>query len=80
MIKLFFITILVITTNDNPKGWLQWSKSYSDKSACEEVIKKPQADILLSVQHYLGKKFVAVKKMECLTYNEAVERNDKLGH
>ena len=80
MIKLFFITILVITTNDNPKGWLQWSKSYSDKSACEEVIKKTQADILLSVQHYLGKKFIAVKKMECLTYNEAVERNDKLGH
>ena len=60
MIKLFFITILVITTNDNPKGWLQWSKSYSDKSACEEVIKKTQADILLSVQHYLGKKFVII--------------------
>ena len=80
MIKLFFITILVITTNDNPKGWLQWSKSYSDKSACEEVIKKTQADILLSVQHYLGKKFVAVKKMECLTYSDAVERNTKLGH
>lgn len=80
MIKLFFITILVVTTNDNPKGWLQWTKSYKDKSICEEVIRTTQADILLSVQHYLGKKFIVAEKMECLTYSEAVERNDKLGH
>ena len=83
MVNLYFITILVITTMTIPEGWLQWTQSYSDKTACETVIKQKKAEIIFAASEYLrkgGKTFLFAKKLECLTYEEAVRRNTELGH
>ena len=83
MINLYFITILVVTTNTIPEGWLQWTKSYSDKSICEQVIKQSKADIIFAASEYLrkgGKTFIIAKDLKCMTYKEAVKKNTALGH
>lgn len=76
----YFITALVITVNTVPSGWLQYTHSYEDKKACEALVETSKDSILLSISKHLGSKFVRVEKVECITYEEAVERNTALGH
>ena len=80
MITVYFITILVLTTNTIPEGWLQWTKPYTDKLECELVITKEKDQLTDGIELYLKNKFVEVKKIECLTYDESVKRNSALGH
>ena len=80
MITVYFITILTLTTNTISEGWLQWSKPYTSKSECELVITKEKDQFIDGIEAYLKNKLVAVKKSECLTYDEAVKRNTALGH
>ena len=80
MLTVYFITILTITTNTISEGWLQWSKPYTNKLECELVITKEKDQLVNGVKLYLENKFAVVKKIECLTYNEAVKRNTALGH
>ena len=83
MIELFFITVLTVTTNTNPQGWLQWTQSFSDKAICEEVVEKNKAQIILDVSDYFkkgGRNFVMAKEVRCMSYNEAVKLNTELGH
>ncbi|MEC8912321.1 MAG: hypothetical protein VX478_02750 [Chloroflexota bacterium] len=83
MIELYFITVLVVTTNTIPQGWLQWTSSFSDKAICEEAIVRDKTDIVMAVSEYLkrgGKHFVMAKEIKCMSYDEAVKRNTELGH
>ena len=80
MLTVYFITILTLTTNIISEGWLQWSKPYTSKLECQLIITKEKDQFIDGVEAYLKNKFVAVKKIECLTYNEAVKRNTILGH
>ena len=77
---LFFITMLTLTTNTISEGWPQWTEAYTNKLECELVITKEKDKLIDSVKLYLKNKFIAVKKIECMTYDEAVERNTALGH
>ena len=80
MVTLYFITILVITTNTIPEGWLQWTKPYTNKMECELVIIKEKDQLADSIRLYLQNKFAVIKKIECLTYDETIKRNSALGH
>ena len=80
MVTLYFITILVITTNTVSEGWLQWTKPYTDKMECELVITKEKDQLADSIRLYLQNKFAVIKKIECLTYDETIKRNSALGH
>ena len=80
MITVYFITILVLTTNTVSEGWLQWTKPYTNKLECELVITKEKNQLADDIEVYLKNKLIAVKKIECLTYDEAVKRNSVLGH
>lgn len=80
MIKLYFISVLVMTTNTPSLGWLQWTESYSDKKICEDTIRKNHELISINVKGYLGKKFMNIRELRCLTYNEALDFNTGLGH
>ena len=77
---LYFITMLTLTTNTISEGWLQWTEAYTNKLKCELVITKERDKIINSVKLYLKDKFIAVKKIECMTHDEAVKRNTELGH
>ena len=80
MITVYFITILTLTTNTVSEGWLQWTKPYTDKLECELVITKEKDQLTDGIELYLKNKFVVVKKIECLTYDETIKRNSSLGH
>jgi hypothetical protein len=79
-VKLFFITVLVLTTRTVPEGWLQYSQSYNDHEICMKSISNSYDQIVLSVENRLGAELLKIKEMRCLTYNEAVELNTDLGH
>ena len=80
MIKVVFISVLILTTKTPSEGWLQWTESYSDVEICHERISADFDQIASAVKGYLGKKFVSVLEMRCLTYDEAVKLNSELGH
>ena len=80
MVTLYFITFLTLTTNTVSEGWLQWTKPHTSKLDCELTITLKKDEFVESVKGYLKNKFVRVKKVECMTYNEAVKRNTVLGH
>ncbi len=78
--KLFFITVLVLSTHTVPEGWLQYSRPYNDHEICMKSISNSYDQIVLSVENRLGAELLKIKEMRCLTYNEAVELNRDLGH
>ena len=80
MLTLYFITILTLTTNDISAGWLQWTQPFNNKLKCEFVITQERDQLINGIKGYLKNKFIAVKKMECMTHEEAVKRNHELGH
>ena len=80
MLTVYFITILTLTTNTISEGWLQWSKPYTSKPECELIVMKEKDQFIDDIEAYLKNKLVAVKKIECLTYDEAEKRNTALGH
>ena len=80
LITVYFITALVFTTNNISEGWLQWTKPHTSKLGCELTITLKKDEFMDGVKLYLKNKFVAVKKIECLRYDEAVKRNTALGH
>ena len=80
MIKLFFVTVLVVTTRTIPEGWIQWTQSYNNHEICMESLAGSYDQITLSVKNYLGKELIEVREMRCLTYDQAVKLNSELGH
>ena len=80
MLTVYFITFLTLTTNTVSEGWLQWTKPHTSKLECELTITLKKDEFVESVKGYLKNKFVRVKKVECMTYEEAVKRNTVLGH
>jgi len=80
MIKVVFITVLVLTTETPSQRWLQWSDHYRDVEVCKKKVDEDFDKVSATVKGYLGKKFVSVLKMGCMTHEEAADLNTKLGH
>jgi hypothetical protein len=80
MVKLFFITVLVLSSHTPKFGWMQWTQSYSSKGACEEMVGKDYEKIIDAVKAHLGKDFRKAIEIRCLTYDEARDKNSELGH
>ena len=79
-VMVYFVSVLVITNNVPPVGWMQYKKSYSDLEICQEHIKSDEDNIKKSIISYLGNTLIVIKDMECLTFDEGEKRNTKLGH
>ena len=80
MVKLFFLSALVLTTRTPELGWVQWTQSYADKKICEDVIRSDHDKIASAVARHIGNAFKIVREMRCMTYDRALELNSKLGH
>jgi len=78
--KLFFVTVLILTTKTPVEGWIQYTESFSDKKVCEQVIRKDYDTIASAAATHLSKVFVSIKEMRCMTYQDAVMANTQLGH
>ena len=80
MLKVFFISVLIVTSRTPDKGWIQWTDTFATKSACQDGISKDYFKISEAVENYIGKDFKKVMEMRCLTYGDAANLNRELGH
>ncbi len=79
-LTVWFVSLLIINPVNLPEpgGWLQYTRSYSTIKSCQSHIKTHKPQIILSAIRSMGN--IQIKKVACLTYNEAVKLNTKLGH
>ena len=80
MIATYFITALVMLHVQPSFGWIQYTYPYTDKELCEKYVVEFKDKLSLSIGSHFKNKMVSIQKFECITRDEAVERNTKLGH
>lgn len=77
---LYFVTVLVFRDAIPSSGWIQRTLPYENLEFCQYYVKYNKNSIISSVVKYYGKSIVRIGKIECITRQEAIERNTKLGH
>ena len=80
MITAYFISAFLMLNATPPLGWIQWTQDYSDISSCQEVIKLQKDEMRVAIRAQFGKKVIKILDWKCMTNEEAVNRNTKLGH
>ena len=80
MIATYFITALVMLNVQPSLGWIQYTYPYTDKELCEKYVEEFKDTLSLSISNHFKHRMVSIQKFECITREEAVERNTKLGH
>jgi hypothetical protein len=80
MIEAFYVTALIVISRVPPDGWIQWTRSYATKTACEAVIRKDYVLIGEAIKSFMGKELKVIKEMRCMTHKQAVKLNSQLGH
>ena len=77
---IYFVTVLVSTTNIPSLSWIQANKSYSLLKVCNEHIEKKRDSIMLGLYRHFGNKLISIHNIKCMTYDQAIIGNTKLGH
>ena len=80
MAIVYFITALIMLNGNPPLGWIQYTEKYKDVSKCKEVITYQKEEMGVEIRSRFGKKLVKILKWDCITHQEAVDRNTILGH
>ena len=80
MAIVYFISALIMLNMNPPLGWIQYTEEYPDKSSCKEVISYQKEEMGVEIRSRFGKKLVKILKWDCITHQEAVDRNTILGH
>ena len=80
MTTVYFISAFLMLNATPPLGWIQWTQDYSDISSCQEVIKLQKDEMRVAIWAQFGKKVIKILDWKCMTNEEAVNRNSKLGH
>ena len=76
----YFITALIMLHLNPSLGWVQYTEKYPDISSCKEVIAYQKDEMKVAIRTQFGKRIVKILDWECMTHQEAVDRNTKLGH
>jgi len=77
---IYFITMLIVLNLQPPLGWIQHTFPYDNKEICLSYIAKYKDEIALSVGKQFGNLLLEIKEFDCVTREDAVNRNTKLGH
>ena len=80
MTTVYFISAFLMLNATPPLGWIQWTEEYPDISSCKEVIAYQKDEMKVAIRAQFGKKVIKILDWECMTHQEAVDRNSKLGH
>jgi hypothetical protein len=80
MIATYFITALVMLSGQPSLGWIQYTYPYTDIKLCQKNVTEFTDTLSLSISNRFKNKLISIEKFECITRDEAVERNTKLGH
>ena len=79
-VTVYFITVLVSTTFTPSWGWIQANAPYSLLEVCYEHIESKRDAIVMGLHIFFGDKLVSIHDIQCMTYDQAVKKNTKLGH
>ena len=80
-LTVYFVSILVVTpVLEKGTGWMQHTKSFPTKEICQQEITNKGAAIVAGLGKHFGPVPLYIKDIECLTYNETVQRNTDLGY
>ena len=77
---MYFVTILVALNLQPTLGWVQHTVPFDDKALCLSYVDKYKGSISLSVERQFGNLLKGIREYDCLTREDAVNRNTKLGH
>ena len=78
---VYFVTALVLTTHTPALGWLQYyDRSYSLVEVCYEHVVSKREAIIVSLRAAVGDTLIEILGIQCMTYDNAVRENTKLGH
>ena len=78
---VYFVTALILTTHTPPLGWLQYyDRSYSLVEVCYEHVVSKREAIIVSLRAAVGDTLIEILDIQCMTYDNAVRENTKLGH
>lgn len=79
-LEVWFITILILDPPrlPEPGGWLQYRRSYNSYEICQEHMEIHKPQVIFSAISRFGN--IEIKKIECMTYDQAVKKNTELGH
>ena len=80
MTIIYFISALIMLNGNPPLGWIQYTEKYSDIGKCNEVITYQKDEMKLAIKNQFGKELVEILGFDCITHQEAVDRNTQLGH
>ena len=80
MTIVYFITALVMLNAAPSLGWIQYTERYTDISSCKEVITYQKNEMSIAIRNRFGKDIIKILDWDCITHQEAVNRNTKLGH
>ena len=80
MTTVYFISAFLMLNATPPLGWIQWTQDYSDISSCQEVIKLQKDEMRVAIRAQFDKMVIKILDWKCMTNEEAVNRNSKLGH
>ena len=80
MITAYFISAFLMLSTTPPMGWIQYTQDYSDISSCQEVIRLQKDEMRIAIRNRFGKNIIKILDWKCMTHQEAVDRNTKLGH
>ena len=76
----YFITAFVITTSTPSSGWVQYTQAFDDRKACRHIVKQTRDSLMLEIAKHFGKTLVSIETFDCMTREEAMRRNTKIGH
>ena len=79
---MYYLTVLItlLGTMGPPTGWVQWSEGFNNKAICEKSVALLEPQMRIQIATQFGEKLADIGEFECITRQEAVERNSKLGH
>ena len=83
-IVAYFITILLyfpMYPGPAPQtGWMQWVYPFPNEVTCEAFLEMEEENLVrLTLMRFQGVP-VEIKEMDCMTYQDAYDRNQELGH
>ena len=79
---LWYMTALVITTMTPSQGWMQYNMGFEDRESCIEYLVEPgvKPKIAYDLRKQMGDMLIKLDDYTCMTRDEAIEKNGKLGH
>ena len=80
MTAVYFISAFLMLNATPPLGWIQWTQDYPNMSSCQEVIKLQRDEMGVAIRAQFGKRVIKILDWKCMTHEDAVNRNSKLGH